>query len=210
MHANFFTFILGGFQSAGGWVMWIILAVGFIILGFAIERFWYLFVKCGMNSAPFMSQISVCLKAGDFDKAIKLAFSINTPLAKVVRVILQNRGKGVKYIQKIVDEVFLTEVPKISANINLLNMLANLATLIGLLGTVYGLLETFNAIANIPAAQRAQALAAGIAIAMSATLMGLSVAAPTILMHGFINRKAEGLVVELDEKSAKLINIIEE
>ena len=210
MSSKFFMFILGGFQSAGGWVMWLILAVGFVILGFMIERIWYLFFKCGMNSLPFMSQISVCLKAGDFDKAIKMAASTNTPLSKVVRVILQNRGKTSKVVQKAVDEVFLTEIPRITRNINLLNMLANLATLVGLLGTVYGLLETFDAIANVPAAQRAQALAAGIAIAMSATLFGLAVAAPTILIHGFINKKAEGLLEELDEKAAKLINIIEE
>jgi biopolymer transport protein ExbB/TolQ len=190
--------------------MWLILVFGFACVGIYIERAWYLYFKCGTSSASFMSGISKYLKAGDYEKAIKYSSSMTTPLAKAVLAILENRGKSSKTVQKKVDEVFLTEAPKVSRNINMLNTLANLATLTGLLGTIFGLMMAFDAIANVPAAQRAQALATGISVAMSTTLFGLLVAVPSLLLQGIFAGRSDKVLEELDEKTAKLINLIEE
>jgi biopolymer transport protein ExbB len=205
-----FNFLLLGFQSSAYFIMWILLFVGFFSVGLMIERAYYLFFKCDWGSGTFMSTISKYIKAGDFDRAMKYAQTINTPLAKGVCGVLTNRTKGPKAIKKAVDEVFLTEGPKIKRNVFLLNTIANLATLIGLTGTIYGTMECFDAIANAPAAQRAQQLAAGISITMSATLMGLLVAVPNILVHGILSGKADKIVEDMDEKTTKLINAVEE
>jgi biopolymer transport protein ExbB len=204
------NFLLLGFQSAASFIMWILLFVAFVSLGLAAERVWYLFFKCDWGSSNFMNTVSKYIKAGDFDRATKYAGSVKTPLAKGVASVLVNRTKGPKAIKKAVDEVFLTEGPKVKRNVFLLNTIANLATLIGLTGTIYGTMECFDAIANAPAAQRAQQLAAGISITMSATLMGLLVAVPSILIHGILSGKADKIVEDLDEKTTKLINAVEE
>lgn len=203
-------FIVDGFVSPGSFTMWAILLILFFTLGLIIERAWYLYLKCGMNNSSFMAGIARYLKAGDYEKAIKYAASVDTPLAKGVSAILTNRGKGSKAVQKAVDEVFLTEVPKVGRNIPFLPTLANLATLLGLLGTIYGLMIAFDAIANVPAAQRGQALATGISVAMSTTLWGLLVAVPTLFVHGFLAGRADKIVEEMDEKTSKLINLVEE
>jgi biopolymer transport protein ExbB len=205
-----YKFILVGFLTSGSFAMWLILITGFVIIGLLIERGWYLYVKCGSNTNSFMTGLSKYLKAGDYEKASKYASSLMTPLAKATAAILQNRGKSSKIVQKSVDEVFLTETPKISRNINLLNILANIATLLGLLGTIYGLMMAFDAIANVPAAQRAQALASGISCAMSTTLFGLLVAIPTLVIQGIYAQRSDKVVEEMDEKTTKLINLIEE
>lgn len=205
-----FNFLLLGFQSSASLVMWILLVLGCVSAGLWIERVFYLYLMCDMGTAGFMNTISQYIKAGDFDRAMKHAASSHTPLAKGVLSVLQNRSKGAKAIKKAVDEVFLTEGPKVKRNIFLLNMAANLGTLIGLTGTIYGTMECFDAIANAPAAQRAQQLAAGISITMSATLMGLLVAVPNILFFGILSGKADKIVEDLDEKTTKLINAVEE
>lgn len=205
-----FKFIVDGFISPGSFAMWSILIIMAGSIGLVIERFLYLFVKCGGGSGAFMAGISKYLKSGDYEKAIKYATLQNTPLAKGVVAILQNRGKGSKAVQKAVDEVFLTETPKISRYIPLLPTLANLATLLGLMGTIYGLMLSFDAVANVPAAQRAAALATGISVAMSTTLFGLMSAIPTLLVHGFLASKSDRVVEEMDEKTSKLINLVEE
>ena len=207
---QFLKFIVSGFQSPGAVVQWIILICMFAGIALILERLWYLFLKCGMSSASFMAGISKYLKTGDYDKATQYSTSVNTPLAKSIAAVLQSRGKGAKAAQKAVDEVFLTEAPKIQRNLGTLAMLANVSTLLGLLGTIYGLMQAFDAIANIPAAQRAQALANGIAFAMSTTLFGLIVAVPLIFLHSILGRKSEQLIEEMDEKTAKLINLVEE
>jgi len=205
-----YKFIIDGFISPGSLCMWIILIFGFAALGLVIERAWYLYFKCGATSTSFMAGISKYLKAGDYEKAIKYASSMTTPLAKAILAILENRGKSSKAVQKKVDEVFLTEAPKVTRNINMINTLANLATLTGLLGTIFGLMMAFDAIANVPAAQRAQALATGISVAMSTTLFGLMVAVPSILLQGIFAGRADKVLEEMDEKTAKLVNLMEE
>jgi len=204
-----YKFVLDGFLTSGSWCMWIILFLLFGGMGLVAERMWYLFLKCGSGTGAFMSGVSKYLKAGEYEKAMKYASSQNTPLAKGVTAILSNRGRGAKAVQKAVDEVFLTEAPKITRFIPLIPTIANLATLMGLMGTIYGLMLAFDAIANVPAAQRAQALATGISVAMSSTLWGLLVAVPQLLLHGIIGMKSDGILQELDEKAAKLINLVE-
>ena len=206
----FINHIVAGFHVTGSFMMWMILIVGLITVGFSIERIWYLYFKCGTNRGAFMSGISKYIKAGDYEKAIKYSSSVTFPLAKIVLAVLQNRGKGRKATTKAVDEVFLSESPKITARIAHLSMFANLATLTGLSATVYGVMVDFDAIANVPVAQRAQALAAGIAIALSGTLFGLLVAIPALFVSGFLAGRADALIEEMDEKSTKLMNLVEE
>jgi biopolymer transport protein ExbB/TolQ len=205
-----FKFIVDGFTSPGSFVMWIILFLAFAILAIVIERAWYLFFKCGTSSGSFMAGISKYLKAGDYEKAIKYSSSMSTPLAKGVTAILKSRGQSAKQVQKAVDEVFLTETPKITRNIAIINVMANLSTMLGLTGTIFGLMMAFDAIANVPAAQRAQALATGISVAMSTTLFGLLVAIPGILCQGLLASKSDKVIEEMDEKTAKLVNLIED
>jgi biopolymer transport protein ExbB/TolQ len=207
---QFLNFIVDGFTSPGSLMMWGILFLGFGVIALVAERVYYLFVKCGTGSRAFMNGISRYLKGGDYDKALKYASSVNTPLAKSITAILKNRGKSSKQVQKSVDEVFLTEGPKVTRNIAIINILANLSTMTGLTGTIYGLMMAFDAIANVPAAQRAQALATGISVAMATTLFGLVIAVPALLAQGILASKSDKVMEEMDEKSAKLINLVEE
>ncbi|MCL2183012.1 MAG: MotA/TolQ/ExbB proton channel family protein [Chitinispirillia bacterium] len=202
-------FVQEGFLTSGAWCMWMIMVLLALGMGFVIERVWYLYFTCGSGSGTFMNGVSKYVKAGEFDKAIKYAAAQKTPLAKGVVAILQNRGRGSKAVQKAVDEVFLTEAPKITRNIPFIPTIANITTLVGLMGTIYGLMLAFDAIANVPAAQRAQALAAGISMSMSSTLWALLVAVPLLLAHGLIAGKSDGVMQQLDEKATKLINMVE-
>ena len=204
-----YKFVLDGFLTSGAWVMWMITFLLFAGMGLVIERFWYLFMKCGTGSGPFMNGISKYLKAGEYEKALKYSSSLNTPLSKSVTAILQSRGKGSKVVQKAIDEVYLTEAPKVTRNMFLIPIIANLATLVGLMGTIFGLMLCFDAVANVPAAQRAQALASGISMSMSSTLWGLLTAIPLLLLHSVLEGKSSGLLQEFDEKSTKLVNLTE-
>lgn len=203
-----YKFIIDGFTSPGSFAMWGVLLLGFAILGFVVERVWYLYFKCGGTS--FLAGIQKYVKAGDFDRAIKLAKSVGSPMAKSIMVVLKNRGQSSKVVQKRVDEVFLSEAPKISRNVSFISTLANLSTMLGLTGTIFGLMMAFDAIANVPAAQRGQALATGISVAMSTTLFGLLMAIPGILAQGILAGRSDKVLEDLDEKTTKFINLLEE
>ena len=80
--------------------------------------------------------------------------------------------------------------------------------LCGLLGTIFGLILAFDAVANLPAAQRPAALANGISIVMVNTFTGLAVAIPVLLCHGLLSMQSERLQEEMEEKSVKVMNLL--
>ncbi len=200
--------LTNGFKGAGGVFMWAILLLGMVGFAIAAERCFFIFIKCNSGRKTFMPNLLKFIKSGDINRAIKFAGQFQSPLAKVIFAILQNREKGEKSINTAVDEVFLTERPKIERYTPLLLVVANVATLIGLLGTIAGLILAFDAVAHAPVAQRATLLADGIAVAMATTMFGLMAAVPLLVFQGLINNSAERLIEEMDEKSAKMINIL--
>ncbi len=200
--------IASGFQKDGSVFMWAILIFGALALALVAERAYYIYIKCSSGRGAFMSNIARLLQAGKLDEAGKHAASQSFPLASVISAVLNNKDRGSSYIDKAVDEVYLTEAPRIGRYLNLLITVANLATLAGLLGTIYGLIVSFDAVANLPAAERPAALANGISIAMGTTFFGLTVAIPTIFMHGLLTSQSERLIEELEEKAVKVMNLI--
>jgi biopolymer transport protein ExbB len=207
---GFIKFIVSGFQSTGSVMQWAILVCMCAGVALILERVWFLFIRCGRSSGGFMAGIGKYIKQGDYAKALQYAKGTNTPLAKTVAAILENRGKGPKVINRAVEEILLTETPRVQRNLAFMAVIANIATLLGLMGTIYGLMVAFDAIANVPAAQRAAALANGIAFAMSTTLFGLITAVPILLFQGLLIRKSDRIIEEIDEKTTKLTNIVEE
>jgi biopolymer transport protein ExbB/TolQ len=202
--------ILRGFSmSQDGWqFMWIILALGFVAAGLCLERFLFIVIKSGKGRKAFMADMASYLKADKIAEATSLAQKSETPLGKCLYAVLANRDKGEKGMTAAMDEVFLTEAPRINRYLSLMITVANTATLTGLLGTIFGLVKSFDAVANLPAAQRPAALADGIAVAMGTTFMGLVVAIPLMAANGYLTLQSERIVEELEEKSLKVINLL--
>ncbi len=188
--------------------MWAILCAGVIAMALVAERIYYIWIKSSLGRGNFMRNIAQLLQTGRVAEAGHLAASQNFPLAKVISAVLNNKAKGVTAIEKAVDEVYLTEAPRLNRYLNLIVTVANVSTLIGLLGTIYGLIMAFDAVANLPAAQRPQALANGISIAMATTWAGLAVAIPALFVHGLLAMQAERLQEELEEKAVKVMNLL--
>lgn len=200
--------LLKGFAGEGKIYMTLILLLGLVSLAIIAERFVYIYIRSSKGRANFMSSIAKLLQAGRIDEAGRIAASQGTPLAKIISAVLQNKPKGQSAAEKAVDEVFLTEAPRINRYLNLLPALANIAMLCGLLGTIFGLILAFDAVANLPAAQRPAALANGISIVMVNTFTGLAVAIPVLLCHGLLAMQSERLQEEMEEKAVKVMNLL--
>jgi biopolymer transport protein ExbB len=202
--------ILQGFATdAIGWqFMWGILAVGFFALALCVERYIYISVKSGKGRKKLLSDVATLVSAQRFADAAARAQGEKTPLGKALYSVLSSREKGEAAMTKSFDEVYLTEAPRISRYLSILLVMANMSTLIGLLGTIFGLIYSFDAVANLPAAQRPAALADGIAAAMGTTFLGLVVAIPMMAFHGFLQLSADRIVEEMEEKTLKVINVL--
>ena len=196
------------FQGDGAIFMWSIFVPLVVAMILIAERIVVLYVKAGFSGKGAINTVVEYLRNGDEEGATEYVSKMTTPLGKVMAAILENKDKDEDTINKRVEEVFLVETPKIQRFLPLINAMANVATLLGLLGTIIGLILAFDAVANVPAAQRAQALATGISVAMATTAFGLVVAIPTLFIHGILTSQSEKVLEQMDEVSAKLTNIV--
>lgn len=192
----------------GGFVMYVILAVGLLGVAVIIERAIVLVHKYNVDARALWGKVSKLIKDGDVAKADALCKDAEAPLLRVLHAGISASGGTERDIQNAIDEITLEVMPGITKRINHLLTIANIATLIGLLGTVHGLMEAFGALANADPSQKATILARGISIVLYATAFGLLVAIPMLGAYAVLQSKAHKIIDEIDEFSVKLINLL--
>src|SRR5258708_4264488 len=72
------------------------------------------------------------------------------------------------------------------------------APLIGLTGTVTGLLQVFAQISPETGLPDPAAFTKGVALALSATVIGLTIAIPSLVGSGFLQRRIENYAAKID------------
>lgn len=174
-----------------------------------VERIITLFFRYNLDAPPFMEQITKLVMAGNPDRAVKLCGAApNSPLAKVVRAGLTRANRGEIEVAKAIEEATLENVPHVSARIQWLWSLANIATLVGLVGTVFGLINTFRSLGNVPADQKQALLSKGISEAMYNTFFGLTIAVLCIIAHLFLTAYAKKMIETIELQAMKLENLL--
>jgi biopolymer transport protein ExbB len=194
--------------NEGGIFMWPILALGIIAIAIVGERANTLFFKATNRKDEFTREMRKLILGGNFVKAVKLANTVDSPLARIVKAGLLQVRRPDEVIQSAMDEAALNEVPYLESRTGYLAMLSNVATLTGLLGTVVGLIHSFGAVSNADPAQKGTLLAAGISEAMNCTAFGLIVAIPALLAYAVLQSRTQKCVDEINEGSVRIVNLI--
>ncbi len=101
------------------------------------------------------------------------------------------------------DEIITTANQKLNRGLPTLAILAAVSPLLGLLGTVTGMIETFQVITLFGAGDP-RLMSGGISQALITTQLGLSVAIPLLLLHSFVQGRANTQVATLDEVAASM------
>ncbi len=199
-------------SESGAFFFWVLGIFFVFAIAIFLERLYVVVVKSNINASKFMSTVYSLVQKGEMDKAVKLAEGLKGKALGhiVLSGLLEAKDKEIidyRSIQNAVDEASLEIIPKLNKRTPYLSTIANVATLWGLMGTLFGLIQSFEAVKNA-GANASQALAGGIAIAMLTTLGGLFVAVPSMLMYAWLNNTTNGMIEEIDEHSVKLINTI--
>jgi biopolymer transport protein ExbB/TolQ len=199
------------FFNEGGAFMWVILGVGAFALAVIVERLFFFFVTCRGNPRQLVSRIAKAIGNNNTEEAAKIVSSKKSPIHKLIKVAVQRYHKGLAYeeIQQGVEEAAIKEIPRFSSRLSSLGMFANIATLTGLLGTIFGLQVSFSSLQLAEGAEKATALANGIAQAMNTTAMGLMVAIPCMIAFTQLSNVQASLTEDLDEATVKMLNYLE-
>ena len=173
----------------GGTPGYVIIALGIIALLLSVERF-----------------ITLSITGGKVNKQAANPGSANgnNPLGRVLQVYHENKDIDSETLQLKLDEAILKEQPAINARIAFIKIISMVAPLLGLLGTVIGMIVTFQAITLFGTGDP-KTMAGGISQALITTVLGLTVAIPTVLLHSIVHSRAQSILHVLTEQSAGLV-----
>jgi len=117
----------------------------------------------------------------------------HTVLARIVEFAEQHKNDAgaVKAFARL-------EIDRMERGVPSLDVIYAAAPLIGLTGTVTGLLEVFSQISPDTGLPDPVKFTSGVALALSATVLGLTIAIPSLVGSGYLQRKIENYAAQLD------------
>ncbi|MCB9092131.1 MAG: MotA/TolQ/ExbB proton channel family protein [Halobacteriovoraceae bacterium] len=198
---------LAKFMDDGGIFMWIILAVWIFAVVVSFERFKAL-LKYDTDGTSFMHQIRKFALDNEIHHAINLCSQSPSLLARVLKNGLKRANQSRQQIQDIVEATIIEANSLVEKRISYIALVANISTLMGLLGTIYGLIQSFAAVASADPSEKATLLAQGISKAMNTTAFGLISAISLLVIHSYLTNKAQKIVTDIDENAMKLIDVL--
>lgn len=195
------------FMNEGGIFMWIIAVVWCAGIAIAAERLKAYF-KFNIDGTSLMGNIKKSVIGNQVQEAIQTCSESPALLSFVMKNGLKRANQSKEQIQDALEASILETVPKIERRLGYLALAANLSTLLGLLGTIQGLIQSFAAVAQAEASQKAQLLAEGIAVAMNTTALGLISAISLMVVHSYLMARGEQMIQEIEENSVKLLDLL--
>ena len=192
--------------TAGGWLMVLIVFCSIAVLAICIERLYTLNAK---KIAPphLLATVWKQLKGGEMDAARLKTLKQSSPLGRILAAGLGNAYHGREVMKESIQEAAQHVVHDLERYLNTLGTIAAIAPLLGLLGTVVGMIRVFAEIMS-QGTGNASVLAGGISEALITTAAGLTVAIPALAMHRYFVGKIDGIVVELEQETIKLVDAL--
>jgi len=191
---------------AGGWLMVLIVLASVVALAICIERFYTLNPR---KIAPphLLATVWKQLKRGEMDAEKLRTLKQSSHLGRILAAGLGNAYHGRDVMKESIQEAACHVIHDLERYLNTLGTIAAVAPLLGLLGTVLGMIKVFAEIMT-QGTGNASALAGGISEALITTAAGLTVAIPALVMHRYFTGRIDGIVVELEQETIKLVDAL--
>ncbi len=125
-------------------------------------------------------------------------------LGRVLQVFHANRQVDTETLELKLGEAILKETPALQRGILFIKVISVVAPLLGLLGTVTGMINTFQAITLFGTGDP-KTMAGGISQALVTTVLGLTVAIPTVLLHTIVSGRSKTITQILQEQTAGIV-----
>ena len=195
--------------TASNPMVWLLGLCSVVTLGFGLER--TVALRRGrVVPKDFVARFHERLSGGklDRDRAIELCRANDSPAARVFAHIVRYWGSPAIAIRQAVESDAAGEVVDLKRNIRVLSMTTTLAPLLGLLGTVFGMIQSFDAIGSKTGGAKGDALAQGISLALVSTGVGLAIAAVSVTLYYYLLNRVDLVVRDLDEQARRVIDLV--
>jgi len=194
------------FLVSGGPVMIPIALASVIGLAAFIERLWALRGGRVIPNGVRVELVELARQARWAD-GVTLCRKSDSPLTRVIEVVLDNRGKDRPALKELSEEQGRREAADLERYSGVVGVVAAVAPLLGLLGTVWGMILTFDVIQS-EGVGVVSSLAGGISAALVTTFAGLSVGIPALIGHRYLLARVDDLILELEVATLEMLNLI--
>jgi biopolymer transport protein ExbB len=196
------------FVVKGGVLMIPIALCSIIALAIFLERLWSL-RRSRVIPRDFLIEIEDLIRREKIPEAITRCRKDSSSMANIILAGIRNFGKRREIVKESIEEIGRREASLLERYINVVGTIAAIAPLLGLLGTVFGMIKAFNVI-SIQGVGNPSSLAGGISEALITTAAGLVVAIPTFVLYRYLANKADGLIVEMEENSIRMVDLLKQ
>ncbi len=194
--------------NSGGWLMWVLLALGGITVFIFVERFLAIRkASKGMNMG-FMNRIRDAISDGNIRAAIDMCRRSDTPIARMVEKGIERLGRPMADVQNAIENVANLEVSRLENGLPFLATIAGGAPMIGFLGTVLGMVQTFMDMSAAGGTVDMALLSGGMYVAMITTVGGLIVGIPAYFGYNYLVAEIEKLVFRMEANSIAFMDIL--
>ncbi len=192
----------------GGPIMWPLLICSVLGVIFIVERtIWFYRIKG--EASEIYAGVREALLGGDLRRAVEITESYNHPVAATLKAGLLRYGRSTEEIERAMEVVALHEISRLEKNLWILATVANIAPLFGFLGTVTGMINSFEALAEVGLGNP-KAVAAGIAEALITTAAGLMIALPVQYVFNHFTNRVNHYTLGMETSAAVLLETFQE
>ena len=167
----------------------------------------YLVILLGLFGVSIAGQRWFILQAADKAVTAQLessTISDDNALGRVLGVYDNNKSVDTDTLELKLAEAVFKETPELNKGLLIIKVISVVAPLMGLLGTVTGMIKTFQAITLYGTADP-KLMAGGISQALVTTVLGLTVAIPTTLLHTIVSGRSRRVTQIIQEQAAGII-----
>jgi len=191
----------------GGPVAYAIIGVGLlalIMIAQKINDIARLAVGAPSEIRAFLEDVA----GGAWSRAKESARLLKPPTRELFLTGLQYGDSGKEILEEHLEAVLLRQRLHFERRLPLLAVIATAAPLMGLLGTVVGMVRTF-ALITVFGTGNAGKLASGISEVLVATELGLIVAIPTLIAHGFLAQRIQKNLSLLERYALEFVTAVD-
>ena len=191
--------------QAAGWPIWFLLFASVVAVALIIERSISLRARKIIPPTLLEQVIAVYQRQGVNEEVLQ-KLAKDSPLGVVLAAGLRNHRSSRYVMKEAIDEAGRAVAHELERFLTTLGTIATASPLLGLFGTVIGMIEIFGS--QSPTGSNPQELAHGISVALYNTAFGIGIAVPSLILYRHFKNKVDGLVVEMEERASKLVDIV--
>lgn len=129
-------------------------------------------------------------------------------MGRTIDFLTRHPETTINQIRELAQTEGASEASILHQRVTWLSDIATISPMLGLLGTVFGMIRSFNVMANDVAGTKPMLLASGVAQALVATATGLVIGIAAMAAYAFFRTRVQAMISDLESATTQLLALL--